>query len=235
MRQKEAERLFALKREIYLPAIESFSEASGYVGQIATLPIERIQEGAPLLNLARNTSRISLVAPKEVFTKTQSAVAHLLSVSMTLARGRVALEKLSGDLKGVQSEIELFLKRQTKITDRMDVQIDSGKPDQAVMQILHQQSCQITSDLEPVFVRQNQLNEQRLEEVMRLQKRSADLLIPMTDHVADAVVAIRAELGLPLDREWYLSFARENVLRIFSELKQFQENIHDDAKRILKE
>ena len=66
---------------------------------------------------------------------------------------------------------------------------------------------------------------------MRLQKRAADLLLPMTEHVADALVAIRAELGMPLDRGWYLSFARENTMKIFASLKQFQEDIHDDIKR----
>ena len=85
-RQKEAERLFALKRDIYLPAIESFVVANGYIGQLPTLPIARIQEGTPLMELARNTSRISLVAPKEVLTTTQTAVAHLLSAAMILSR-----------------------------------------------------------------------------------------------------------------------------------------------------
>ena len=113
----------------------------------------------------------------------------------------------------------------------MDAQVDSGSPDQAVMQQLLQESRRLTADLEPLFDQKNQLIRHRLDEQMRLQKRAADLLIPMTDHVASALMAIRAELGMPLDHEWYLAFARENTMRIFSELKQFQEDVHDDAKR----
>jgi hypothetical protein len=230
-RQKETERLFQLKREAYIPAIESFVAANAYISQLPTIAIEKIGDAGPMLDLARNTSRIGVVAPQDVIAKTQVAVSHLSVAQMVVTRGRLELAKIEFELRGIESNNDFLLKKQETNLAQGNSQIISGNPNQKVLDYCQESGRMLASELERLSVRRNELIRRRLEESMRLQKRAVDLLLPMAEHVAEALIAIRIELGLPIDRDWYLKFTKEYATKVFNELKTFQENIHDDIKR----
>jgi hypothetical protein len=60
--QKEKERQHALKREIYVPVVEAASAAVAFLAQIPTVPFEALHADNPVVQLARQVARLSLVA-----------------------------------------------------------------------------------------------------------------------------------------------------------------------------
>jgi len=64
--QKERERQFALRRDIYVPLLEAASSAMSYYGQIGTVPSELFRQPEPLNALARQIAKLNVIASKRI-------------------------------------------------------------------------------------------------------------------------------------------------------------------------
>lgn len=75
-----------LKKEIYLPLIESYDSALYQIQQISYIPLENAQNliQTALSDLIRNASRLNLVASKGVLQDVTNAVSELTKMTRTL-------------------------------------------------------------------------------------------------------------------------------------------------------
>ena len=229
--EKEAERVFELKRDIYLPAIEDFTVATSYASQIPVLAMERIYEGKPILDLARSTGRLALIAPKDVLTAVHAAVAHLLTNVMTLTRERLAIAHVEFQLDGLNKRSDAIDKKIAVNMDRMDAQIASGKADTAVMKYFGDGCNILHEELDKIFDEKSKVVKQRLDDSMTLLQQAVGLAPAMAENVANALLAIRNEIKMPLDHDWYIRFTRETVTRMATAVKEYQANLHSDMKQ----
>src|ERR1019366_2093839 len=95
--EKEKERHYALKREIYLPLLEAVSAAVNFVVQVPTMPIEKLNSDNPVGELGKAISKLNLVAPPEVMEPVTRGQTYLIKIYMVLTNERLAIQKLVGD------------------------------------------------------------------------------------------------------------------------------------------
>lgn len=224
--QKELERLHSLRKEVYLPFSDALSAAVGFIPTIPTCAIDAIRAMQPLTELGRQFSRVSLIAPPKLIEPAMKAFLVLQSVATELLNKRWCIEDAATDLKMNQMATQSMLDRQAKLLARMEALNDAGVENHN-FQSLDAEQSEISRQLQSNLAEHEPLNRRKAELELASIKQASELLGPLREHTIPAIVAIRAEIGLPIDQEWYEQFSNESARIAQSIIAK----LHEDLKK----
>ena len=209
--QKELERLGTLRRECYLPFMDAMAAAVGFVPSIPTCPIEVLRTLTPLVDLGRHISRITLIAPPSIIEPMMTGFLFLQTVATTLINQRWAIEHVTSDLELNRNSVQMMLDRQKNLGERMDAMIDTGEP-KPQFQHLYQQHTETGDQIQSLIGEQGPLIEWKAE-------------LELKEHSITAIVAIRSEIGLPIDEAWYRRFSEDTSQKALQLVTSFQNEL----------
>ena len=222
--QKELERLHSLRREVYLPFSDAMSAAVGFIPTIPTCAIDTIRSLQPLAELGRHFARLSLIAPPKVIEPAMKAFLILQAVATALINKRWCIEDAAMDLNMNQQATQSMLDRQAKLLARMEALNDVGEANHK-FQSLDAEQCEISQQLQSSLAEHEPLNRRKAELELEAIKQASEMLEPLREHTIPAIVAIRAEIGLPIDQQWYEQFSYEAAQTAHSIITKFQEDL----------
>jgi hypothetical protein len=219
--QKELERIHSLRREVYLPFSDAFAAAVGFVPTIPSCPQEHIRLLQPITELGRHFARINLIAPPSVIEPATRGFLYLQTVVTTLVTKRFEIDEAASDLAQNQQMTQWMLDRQKSLNSRMDGHVDSGEHRPQV-QVLHEEHVDLTRRVKESLAAHEPLNQRKFKLEMALQRQAAAMLPPLKEHSSEAFLAIRNEIGLPLDAKWYKEFSDRTIHEAMENLTKFQ-------------
>lgn len=222
--QKELERIHSLRREVYLPFSDAFAAAVGFVGTIPTCPQEQIRLLQPITELGRHFARINLIAPPAVIEPATRGFLYLQTVVTTLITKRFEIDEAASELALNQQMSQWMLDRQKSLNSRIEGFIDSGELKPQV-QFLHDEHVDLTVRIRDNIDAHEPLNQRKFKLEMALLRQVADLLPPLKEHSSSAFLAIRTEIGLPLDAQWYKDFSDRTIQEAMGSLTKFQNEL----------
>jgi hypothetical protein len=201
--QRDRERTMALRRDVYLPAAEAIVRAQQALGDVGNLNKELPEIQKAINDAYAATSKIHLVgdaatvrAVMAFFTALTPAYFELLRLRMPLATREYAAKAN----QGVADRANGDLLRTNELMKQFNL---SGQTDQAAWARLVRQS-----EAEQKMVRDynsaaSTLRAQNMLGIQAMARRATELAIEVARKFPDAVLAARAELGLPIDPAAY--------------------------------
>ena len=223
--QKERERIHSLKRDTYLPLLEASSSAIGFVAQIPTASIEAVRTQEPLVALGRQVARLALIAPPSVMEPVNIGFRYLFRVATELLGERLSIEGVAGDLATTSSRVQWHLDHQKDQNERFERLMDSESTNQPLFDHIQSLLSVSHEKIQELLSRQNTLIAEKARMELDLGRKAAASLRPMTEHTTKSLVAIRAELGLPIDAAWLAAFQSAQADEAFAILTKLQDTV----------
>ncbi|MCW0220672.1 MAG: hypothetical protein OJI67_20260 [Prosthecobacter sp.] len=227
--QKELERLHILRRECYLPFMDAMASAVGFVPTIPTCPIDAIRTLVPIIELGRHISRVTLIAPPSIIEPMINGSLLLQTIATDLINKRWAIEEVSSELDLNRSSVQRMIDRQRNLNARIDNMIDSGEPKPQI-QLLYQEHEELGKRIQDLIRKQGPLSDKKTDLELGLQQEAAHLLQPIKEHSIPIITAIRSEIGLPLDEDWYRRFSEKSGQKAFQVISKFQNDLRNRIK-----
>lgn len=224
-RAKKLDREMNMKREIYLTATEAIHEAMSAIGKMANLDI-------PIGSLLNSYSEKSSAISKSHIVASNSTIEALTNLTQEIATSFLRLAPLRIQLDALKIEKDSWQEIMTESGSKTGMWVDKMQQhnlnaiaDQHIFEILHEryetesgrnkaaikQFEKLNSEL---GLQQLQVTEESMREVLRTQHLLANTLF-----------AVRSELGMPLDKDWYRNLVGKSIAAQQAALDDFLKNL----------
>jgi hypothetical protein len=208
--ERKRARELELKRELYLPLVGAFTEASAIIVAVPQTAPDKLSSLTLSADAQRALSAKDLIANKAVITSVGAAAKQLGLGLSRLMVTKMEEVTLATDLQYLAQSIEQLNAENTQINRHVESLIAQGE-DRAQIAIYNQRFRLNQARLAELFPEQDQKQRLKNEVLQRLQKDSIKELIELVAKTAHAVVAIRNDLELPDETDAILEYYREST------------------------
>jgi len=206
--EREKQRVFDLRTDIYLKLIENFTAAETFFTNLAFQGM--LGDQIALNSFGASTRKINLVGSNETVTQVNK-------VAESFSKGLAGLLPLTNEFGLIEQRIkvldiligEIRPKVEHALSQHREACLDS-KPDADRMDLLASSYKFIQDQLTSLFHEQNELFESKSERLKVMQKFGAEQVVEMAGLLPKIVCCIRAELALDFDEKAYLIEIEEN-------------------------
>jgi hypothetical protein len=223
--QREMERQLSLKREIYIPLMEAFNNAISFYGRMGTAPSELIRQMEPLSALSRHVSKMSVVASKDVMEAVHAASKNLALETLKLMKERMRIEAFYAQIESVESQIKFLESQSASLSQRFEKHIDAGTGSAGLLEMLMQLTKEYQGSLEKLHRQKSELALQKSAVALNVAMLAARGLKAMgADHKA-ALMAIRIDLGFPVEEGWLSALLDANLKEVIEAVESFSDDL----------
>lgn len=222
--ERKQARELELKRELYLPLIGAFTEASAIIVAIPQTAPDKLSSLTLSQEAQRALSAKDLIANKAVITSVGAAAKQLALSLSRLMVTKMEEVTLTTDLRYLAQSIEQLNSENTQINRHVESLIAQGE-DRTQIGIYNERFRANQARLEELFPEQDRKQNLKNEILQRLQKDSIKELIELVAKTAHAVVAIRNDLQLPDETAAILEYYRESTKEIGNLFPEFVDEI----------
>jgi hypothetical protein len=202
-RQKNREREMALRRDVYLPALEAVTRCSAALGQLANLDADLAAVGRQLVADLATIAKVQLIASEPTIEAIMAFLRAFLPAYIEIMSLRAPLLIRQQVIAVEQSVIDRSFAELQRLTQLMRQHNLSGSTDRGPMDRLNAQVVIEQTAIQTHSEKRDALsNEQQLDK-LRLLSRLTTLNASVAQCMPDALIAARRELELPLDAAHY--------------------------------
>jgi hypothetical protein len=223
--EKANERRHGLRRETYIPFVDAYSRAIGFVMQMGTVPFEEIRKSEATMQLGVVIARLSLVAPRSVQEPMYKAHRLLTQLTFVLFAERGAIERVAGEVNAIDFDVQLRLNRQKELQLRQEKHIDEKTAEPGLMSFLFEQHKQATAEIDALLAKRAPLVRKKTELEIQLLKNATAALPDIGKMNVETMLAVRNDLGMAVDADWYRTFAAEAADGYMADVKKFQADL----------
>lgn len=220
--QKDKERIHSLKRDIYIPLVEAHSIATTFLAKMPIAPAEQLKSQEPLQALGHIVSKLALIAPPEVLEPVHICAREVIKCATRLGAERWQIDDVSGELSLIESDIQWHIEYQKNQSAEMKKMEDEGHTDVGKMEKLKGLESWSQTKLKEGIDQKLVLIEKKAMLELALLQKSAVWLRELGGLSTNAIIAIRSELGLPIDPAWMLSFQEANTDAGYAIVEEFR-------------
>lgn len=230
MDEKRKERQHSLKREVYLPLVVAANEAVAFVTQLPTVPFERIRNDNPMNELARQIARLNLIAPPEVMKPVSEGHTLLMKCYMALTAERFAIHKIDLEVGGIDSAIENWRTQQRAAIQRLERHFDQSTGEPAVRKFLIEEVGKAEQQMLALCEKKGHLVKTRFEMELHLMRKALQEVKPMRAHASKALLAIRSDVGMPVDTGQWQAIAEGSALEVDAALERYMAEVEKKTR-----
>ncbi|WP_319587808.1 hypothetical protein [uncultured Desulfobulbus sp.] len=211
--ERKLARELELKRELYLPLVGAFTEASALIVAVPQTAPDKLSSLTLSQEAQRALSAKDLIANKEVIISVGAAAKQLALGLSRLMVTKVEEVTLATDLQYLAQSIEQLNAENMQINRHMESLLAQGEDRKSFA--IYNQRFRLNQDrLEELFPEQDRKQNLKNQVLQRLQKDSVKELIDLVAKTAHAIVAIRNDLQLPDETDAILDYYRESTKEI---------------------
>jgi hypothetical protein len=226
--REDKERQYQLKKETYLPLVESLSEAQAFVAQTPTVEFSQLTTlETPLMKLCRIVARIELIAPREVVQAVSDSYHSLIKCQLVLLDGRLPIRFIEDALSALGKSIEASGADQKNVIE----QIKAAATDQNMSRNLMALLFEINKEREAHIKKQFELAQKKSDLEFELVRKSISDMKECRTLGLKALVAVRKEVDLPIDERWL----EEYMSRSWTELDDRTNKSRDETQKKIRE
>ena len=218
--QRDRDRAMALRRDVYLPAVEAIIRSHGSLGKVINLEADLAEIGQQMITDRATMAKLHLVGSQRTVTALMTYINELMPGYMELMSLRVPMAVRRQAIDAEQSIMDRSNAMQQQIVELMRQFNIAGKTDQDEWQRLNRQVEAEKATFSQHADKKAELWKEQLAELRRAFIRMNELAIRLTSLIPDAVIAARQEIELPIDPEEYR--------RLFAEQQQVVQRAMQD-------
>jgi hypothetical protein len=209
--QRERERKMSLRREVYLEAAAALANANTLIGRLANVENDQKALADELASDLSKIAKVHIVGSDQTVNAIMN-YANVLGPSFTellVERVPLMLRKAAIDLQGTFVDAALAeRKRFTAMMQQLNLEsvTDPNKWDP-----IRRQSDFAAKAYESHAATKNELWREQMEGIFAIVRHSLTLTDKLTRLLPPAILAVRSEMDLPLDPEWYAGLWSEQL------------------------
>jgi hypothetical protein len=208
--RQKVEREMALKRDVYLPAVEAITRAHALLGRLTDVNVDQVEIGAQLTADLATISKVQLIGSDTTIQALMAFMKVLMPAFMEMVVQRAPLMVRKHSIALCQTYMDAALAENRRLVQLMKELNISGNTDRAAMERLTRQGQQELEFFHARAKEQKELTDQNNVALFALIERLAELMGPITATIPDALISARRDLDLPLDEAGYRkSFAEQ--------------------------
>jgi hypothetical protein len=233
--ERKRTRELDLKKELYLPIVSAFTEASALISTIPQTPHDHL--GSLKLSPAAQSALAAkdLIANKDVI-RTVGATAKQFALGFSRLMVRKMEEvTLATDLQYISSSIDPLNAANAEINRHVESLLAQGGIDCTHISIYNERFRVNQARLAELFPQQDEKQKRRNEILQTLLKEAIKELIELMAVSAQAVVAIRDDLDLPDEREAILAHYRDNLAEMGKLMPEFVDKVWETITKAIEE
>jgi hypothetical protein len=207
--EQDRDRAMALRRDVYLPAVEAVARAHGALGQVANPDIDLTAVSTQLLNDLATMAKVHLVASEATVRGLLAFQRALMPAYFELITRRIPLIGRRTAIAAHERLIDSALADQQRFVQMLQQLNLSGSTDVGLRERITAQFVNAQNTF-------NVHNEQRAELIraqsadqLSVAARLTELLPVVSQFVPDALISARQELELPIDPVEYRRLLQE--------------------------
>jgi hypothetical protein len=146
---------------------------------------------------------------------------HLLKCFMVLSTERLAIQKLALELSGIDRSLEMYNRQQASVVTRFEQHVDHATGGAGLREYLCKTVDEAAKQMSKLHAKKQILIKQKYVLEMSLMRRARQEIKPMRKYGAEAVLAIRQDLGLPIDGAWFKKWMDSTALALDAALDEY--------------
>jgi hypothetical protein len=235
--QRDRERRMSLRRDVYLEAAAALTHANGLIGRITNIDNDQKALGDEFATDLSKISKVHIVGSDQTVQAIMSYV-NVLGPSFTeLLAERVPLmiRKTAIDLEG--TFVDAALAERKRFTAMMQQLNLDGVTDPSKWDPIRRQSEFAAETYASHAATKDELWRQQIEGTFAIVRHSLALVEKLIRLLPPAILAVRSEMEMPLDAEWYADLWSEQLAnmkivteRLLASLKQSAAQGSESAK-----
>lgn len=229
--QRDRERTMSLRREVYLNAAEAMILANGLIGRMTDLENDQRVLGQEFTVSLGKIAKIHIVGSQQTIDAVMNYVNTLSPafIAMVSKRGPLLIRKAAIALE--QTFIDAALGERKRFTEMLKQLNLDGVTDQIKAEPILAQSRLATKTHESHIATMAELWREQLKGIEEIVRNSQELAEKITRLLPPAILAVRSEMELPLDPEWYAGKWEEQLERVKKVMAKVYESIREAIDR----
>jgi fructose-specific component phosphotransferase system IIB-like protein len=225
--QRDRERTMSLRREVYLEAAEALAHANTLLGRMSDIENDQRALGKELATDLAKVAKIHIVGSDRTVQAVMNYGNTLGPAIIELVAKRVPLMIRKAAIAHEQTFIDAALAERKRFTAMLQQLNLDGITDEAKRGRILAQSAIATKNHEAHIAALNELWRVQLEDMQDIVSHSLALADRVTRLLPVAILAVRSEMELPLDAEWYAGLWSEQL----ANLKRVTENMLESLRK----
>lgn len=212
--EREKERLFALRRETYLKAVEELTAAQTYLGSLPERDPSDMNAGEALKGFFASTAKLQLVAETNTALLANEIVGDYGELLMRLVTALIPFQKISIDHGIADGQYQKESREVQRIIESMQNLNESGKPDPDRFSSLERSVDFHNKQTERYAFERNSLAQRKVEAQFDFVRLLASELKGLSAKQTSLLVAIREDLGLHSEIEKFENQFKQQADRL---------------------
>lgn len=208
-RERARDRAMALRRDVYLPAIEAVARANGALGHAANLDVDLAEVSKQITADLATIAKVHLVASEATVRGLLAFQKALMPAYLELITRRMPLVARRGAIQIEQHLIDRALAEQQKFVQMLQELNLSGNNDAAARERLNVQFNIADCNFREHSEKQAALQREQMADHLSITARLAELLPLVTRFMPETLISARKELELPIDPAEYARLFQE--------------------------
>jgi hypothetical protein len=222
--QRDREREMSLRREVYIAAAEAISNRCNSIFRLADPAVsfqdlagDQDKYAADSVALAKIDMVGAEVTVQAVNAVSQESGAAFLELMLK----RVPLADRQNEIELLKNGIDRLLKEQEQCVELTKQMTLTGNPDQWAWTVMNNRLESVRTQIEQYMRQRDELSDTQQKESLDLFRLCWERYAAFSRLVPPAILALRDELGLPIDKEAYMRSFDDNARRGESIINEF--------------
>jgi hypothetical protein len=228
-RERDRDRTMALRRDVYLPALEAVVRAHGALGQAANPDADLTALGTQLIADLATMAKVHLVASETTVRGLLAFQKALMPSYFELVTRRIPLVARRTAIATEQSLIESALAEQQRFVQMMQQLNLSGSTDGAARERINVQFDIAQRNFRQHSEKHATLQREQISDQLSIAARQGELLPVVSQFIPETLISARKELELPIDPVEYRRLYEEVQKDVQRAMRDFIERLQSQT------
>lgn len=230
--ERDRDRAMALRRDVYLPAIEAVTRTQAALGQVVDLNADVSALSKQMVADFSTIAKVHLIAGEATVRGLLAFQKALMPAYFELLTRRASLDLRRGAIATEQSLFDRALAEHQKLTQMMQQINLANSPDApAAMERVKAQADIQMKEMKAHAGKEAALHAEQMADHLSVMQRLTELSSGVAELMPETLLSARAELDLPIDPDLYKRLFVEQQEAVQNTISEFVEGLRKAGPR----
>lgn len=226
---KNRERELSLRKDIYLAAAEAIATGINSIGSFANLDISNDKLTAAYIDKSPSIAKVHVIAQKDTTRAIVKLVGELGAAYLRLFARRLPLLAEKQRIAVIKDQMDAFGRERDRMLELMKQHNLSGEKDSRKWDILEKNFNFEQQRIDDAIKEYDDLTSFMYSKQINLMTECINETTKLSRLIVPVLVAVRAELEMPLDEASYVTVIEESILHQKSAVAEFIEQVQSSV------
>ena len=224
--QRDREREMEIRREVYLAGAEAVAEAQERLGSFASLDIREVGKNFSGTSLSPAINKVLLIGSEPTVRSVNAFTRKYGEVVLGLMAKKIRLAKVQSEIQNLDQRIEETLKYRDELRQEMQ-SISQTTKNSTLVERLNATFEQSEKTVNAQMMAREKKQALATTLYFELTNESLEASFETGEHLVEANLAVRRELDLPIDEEFYRKLTTEGRQAVREAFKRYLRDLQE--------